>query len=75
MLGTQDPENLIIIAPDDMDIVGKLLLLTLIYFLKWSFSTSSIRELSCTENDLSDSFSIVRRMRVVGTIPDALERS
>ena len=59
MLGTQDPENLIIIAPDDMDIVGKLLLLTLIYFLNWPFSTSSIRELSCTENDLSDSFSIV----------------
>lgn len=50
--GTQDPENLVIKTPDDMDIVGKLLLLTLICFLKWSFSTSSIRELSCTENDL-----------------------
>ena len=56
VLGTQDPENLIVVTPDDMDLVENLLLLTFIYYLKRPFSSSSIRELSCTENDLSDSF-------------------
>lgn len=54
--GTQDWENLIVITPDDMELIEKLLLLTLICSIKQSFSTSSIRELSCTDNDLSDDF-------------------
>lgn len=69
MSGTQDWENLIVLTPDDMAPIEKLLLLILIYSLKQSFSTSSITELNCTIIRVTI-FVILSRTVVVGTIPD-----
>lgn len=74
MPGTQDWENLRHITPGDIDLIEKLLLLTLVYSLKQPFSTNSTRELRYIENDLT-TFSIPSRMKVVGTIPDAKDIS
>lgn len=73
MPGTQDCKNLVI-TPHDMDLLEKLLLLSLIYSLKQPFLISSLRELRCTENDLTI-LSVLSRMAVVGTILDAKEIS
>lgn len=77
MLGTQDPENLIIMTPDDMDIVEKLLLFSnnllskLVSFLHQFYKRIKLYRkwfewqfLNCLKDESSG-----------GAIPDTLEMS